>query len=111
LHALDYIVYAYLQTGQDRQARTVLEELTAMPRAEPESFVAAYAYAAIPARMAIEQRRWTEAAALTPASKVFPWDRFAWAEAITAFARAIGAARAGDAAQARAEAHKLEGYR
>jgi len=111
LHALDYIVYAYLQTGQDRQARTVLEELHAMQRAEPESFVAAYAYAAIPARVAVEQRRWGEAAALSPASKAFPFDRFAWAEAITAFARAVGAARSGDAAKARAEAQKLEGYR
>jgi hypothetical protein len=111
LHALDYIVYAYLQTGQDRQARTVLEELRAMPRAEPESFVAAYAYAAIPARVALEQHRWGEAAVVSPASKEFPWDRFAWGEAITAFARAVGAARSGDAATARAEAQKLEGYR
>jgi hypothetical protein len=111
LHAFDYLVYAYLQTGQDRRARAALEELRAMPRAEPESFVAAYAYAAIPARIALEQHRWGEAAALRPASPVFPWDRFAWAEAITAFARSLGAARGGDAATARAEARKLEGYR
>ena len=111
LHALDYVVYAYLQTGQDTQARTVLEELTAMQRSEPESFVAAYAYAAIPARIALEQHRWSEAAALSPASKPFPWDRFAWAEAITSFSRAIGAARSGDAAKARAEVQKLDGYR
>src|SRR5262245_25748920 len=111
LHALDYVVYAYLQTGQDQQARAVLEELSAMPRAEPENFVAAYAYAAIPARMALDGRRWSEAAALSPAPKAFPWDRFAWAEAITTFARAVGAARGGDAAQARAEIQKLDGYR
>jgi tetratricopeptide (TPR) repeat protein len=111
LHALDYLVYAYLQTGQDRRARSVLEELGAMQRADPESFVAAYAYAAIPARVALEQHRWSDAATLGPASTVFPWDRFAWAEAITTFARAIGAARTGDAAAARAEAQKLEGYR
>src|SRR5262245_5214511 len=111
LHALDYLVYAYLQTGQDRQARTVLEELTTIQRAEPESVVAAYAYAAIPARIALEQHRWGDAAALSPASKPFPWDRFAWAQAITAFARTVGAARGGNPAQARAEAQKLEGYR
>jgi hypothetical protein len=111
LHALDYIVYAYLQTGQDRQAQAVLEQLDTMQRAEPESFVAAYAYAAIPARVALEQHRWGEAAALSPASKAFPWDRFVWAEAITSFARAVGAARSGDSGQARAEAQKLEGYR
>src|SRR5262245_29682791 len=111
LHALDYVVYAYLQTGQDRRARDVLEELHAMQKAEPESFVAAYAYAAIPARVALEQHRFGEAAALKPTSSTFPWDRFAWAEALTAFSRAVGAARTGDAAQARAEARKLEGYR
>src|SRR5207249_2968529 len=111
LHALDYVVYAYLQTGQDRKALAVLEELGAMPRAEPESFIAAYAYAAIPARVAIEQHRWSAAATLGPASRTFPWDRFAWAEAITTFARAIGAARGGDPSQARSEARKLEQYR
>jgi len=111
LHALDYVVYAYLQTGQDKQARAVLEDLRAMPRAEPENFAAAYAYAAIPARLALEQHRWAEAAALAPATTSFPWDQFAWAEAITAFTRAVGAARTGDTAAARAEIGKLEGYR
>jgi hypothetical protein len=111
LHALDYIVYAHLQVGQDKQARAVLEDLRAMPKSEPESFVAAYAYAAIPARVALEQHRWSEAADIRPASTTFPWDRFAWAEGITAFARAIGAARSGDAARARAEIQKLDGYR
>jgi tetratricopeptide (TPR) repeat protein len=111
LHALDYVVYAYLQTGQDQQARRVLEGLGAMGKAEPESFVAAYAFAAIPARVALEQRRWSEAAALAPAPRAFPWERFAWGEAITAFARAIGAARGGDAVSARAEVQKLESYR
>ena len=111
LHALDYVVYAYLQTGQDKQARGVLEELSAMQKSEPESFVAAYAYAAIPTRLALEQHRWSEAAALSPASRPFPWDRFAWGEAITTFGRALGAARSGDAAKARAEVQKLDGYR
>ena len=111
LHALDYVVYAYLQTGQDKQARAVLEELGSMQKSEPENFVAAYAYAAIPARIALEQHRWSEAASLSPASKPFPMDRFAWAEGITTFARAIGAARSGDATKARAEVQKLDGYR
>jgi hypothetical protein len=111
LHALDYVVYAYLQTGQDKQARGVLEELSGMQRSEPESFVAAYAYAAVPARIVLEQHRWSEAVTLNPASKLFPWDRFAWAEAVPSFARAIGAARSGDATKARAEVQKLDGYR
>jgi hypothetical protein len=111
LHALDYVVYAYLQTGQDKQARAVFEELTTMQKAEPESLGAAYAYAAIPVRLALEQHRWSEAAALSPISTSFGWDRYAWGEAITSFGRAIGAARSGDAARARAEVQKLDGYR
>ena len=111
LHALDYVAYAYLQTGQDTKARAVVEDLRAMPKAEPENFAAAYAYAAIPARVALEQHRWSEAAALTPVSPTFPWDRFVWAQAITTFARALGAARTGDVTAARAEAVKLDGYR
>ncbi|HET7342608.1 MAG TPA: hypothetical protein VFL90_14190 [Methylomirabilota bacterium] len=110
LHALDYVVYAYLQTGQDKQARAVLEDLRATPKAEPENFAAAYAYAAIPARVALEQHRWGEAAALTPATTSFPWERFTWAQAITAFTSALGAARSGDAAGARAEIARLDGY-
>ena len=110
LHALDYVVYSHLQLGQDQQARRIFDEVSAMPKAEPDNFVAAYAFAAIPARLALEQRRWSEAAALT-ARPGFPWDRFAWGEAITAFARAIGAARAGDATAARAEVVKLDAYR
>jgi hypothetical protein len=111
LHALDYVAYAHLQSGQDEQARRVLEELSAMQKPEPESFVAAYAYAAIPARVALEQRRWSDAAALVSTPPAFPWNRFAWGEAITSFTRAIGAARSGDAAKARAEVQKLDGYR
>jgi hypothetical protein len=111
LHALDYVVYAYLQTGQDKRARAVLEDVRATPKAEPENFAAAYAYAAIPARVALEQHRWSEAATLVPGTTSFPWDQFAWGQAITAFARAVGAARTGDVASARAEVQKLEGYR
>ncbi len=111
LHALDYVVYAHLQLAQDRQARQVLDEVRAMQKAEPENFAAAYAFAAIPARVALEQRRWVDAAALEPAPASFPWDRFAWAQAVTAFARAIGAARSGDVARARAAVETLDRYR
>jgi len=89
----------------------VLEDVRSMPKAEPENFAAAYAYAAIPARVALEQHRWSEAASLTAGSPSFPWERLAWAQAITSFARAIGAARSGDALAARAEIARLESYR
>src|SRR5882672_3547624 len=107
-HAMDYLVYAYLQGAEDKQARGVLDELNKIPKAEPETFKVAYAVAAIPARYALERRRWDEAAKLTlPALGAFPWQRFPWAEAHIHFARAIGAARTGDTAAARQEVEKL----
>jgi len=111
LHAMDYVVYAYLQGGQDQEAKRVADEVGAMRKAQPESFVAAYAFAAIPARMALERRQWSEAASLTASPREFPWSQYAWAEAITSFARALGAARIGDAPKARSEVQRLEASR
>jgi tetratricopeptide (TPR) repeat protein len=112
LHAMDYLEYAYLQLARDRDARTVQEELLAIPVTSPANFKVAYAYAAIPARYAIERRQWREAAALNLHHRDFPWTRFPPAQAITEFARALGAARSGDqarAAQALGRLQSLEG--
>ncbi|MBA2704204.1 MAG: hypothetical protein H0U60_10165 [Blastocatellia bacterium] len=107
-HAMDYLVYAYLQGAQDKQAKGVLDQLNKIPKAEPETFKVAYAVAAIPARYALERRRWDEAAKLTlPTLGAFPWQRFPWAEAHLHFARAIGAARSGDTESATREVKKL----
>ena len=113
-HALDYLAYAYLQGAQDKKAWEVLDELNKIKKAEPETFKVAYAYAAVPARYALERRRWDEAAKLTlppDALGTFPWQRFRWAEAHIHFARAIGAARMGDTASARQEVEKLAAIR
>nr|MBA3572008.1 hypothetical protein [Pyrinomonadaceae bacterium] len=113
-HAMDYLAYAYLQGAQDKQAWGVLDELNKIQRAEPETFKVAYAFTAIPARYALERRQWNEAAKLPlPAGTLgaFPWQRFRWAEAHIHFARAIGAARTGDAASARQEVEKLAAIR
>lgn len=112
LHAMDYLEYAYLQLARDQDARTVQDELLAIPVTSPANFKVAYAYAAIPARYAIERRQWREAAELNMHHRDFPWPRFPSAQAITEFARALGAARSGDeprAAQAVARLESLEG--
>jgi hypothetical protein len=106
LHAMDYLVYAYLQGAQDRKAKQILDEIQPMGQADPE-LAAAYAFAAIPARYALERRRWSEAAALVVHPAGFPWHRFRYAEAITYFARALGAARSGDTAAASRDVEKL----
>src|SRR5262249_23761968 len=111
LHAQDYLVYGYLQTGRDVAARRVVEELAEYKKAEPESLAAAYAMAAVPARYALERRSWTEAASLTMPAIAFPWARYPWAEAIVVYAHALGAARTGEVAAAEKDVERLAALR
>jgi hypothetical protein len=107
LHAMDYLMYAYLQGAQDQPAKAILDELYHIHKTTPENFKVAYAFAAIPARYAIERRQWSEAASLKAYPSEFPWNRFPWAEAIIYFARSIGAARSGDVTSARQSRDRL----
>jgi hypothetical protein len=110
-HGMDYMVYAHLQLAEDASAAKVFAESSAI-RPEPgrTGFGTAFGIAAIPARLALERGRWAEAAKLeTPAGITdADWKRFPQAESINAFARAIGAARNGDAAAARREIERLD---
>jgi tetratricopeptide (TPR) repeat protein len=108
LHAMDYLAYAYLQSAQDKQAESILDELNRILRASSDELKVAYAMAAIPARYTLERRQWTDAAALSAGSRDFPWNRFPAAEAIVHFARGLGAARKSDIAGARHELSQLE---
>jgi tetratricopeptide (TPR) repeat protein len=107
LHAMDYLAYAYLQTCRDDEAQRVVDEAAAVSKVDQQVFQTAYALAAIPARYTLERRRWEEAAALTVRPTTFPWGQFRYAEAITHFARALGAARTGNPAAARREVEIL----
>lgn len=90
LHAMDYLMYAYLQSGRDQQAYAVLQELNGISKAQA-SFTAWYAVSAIPARYSMEREQWAEAAALEPGRTEDPVGL-----AITYWARAMGAAHTGD---------------
>ncbi|HTH64262.1 MAG TPA: hypothetical protein VL563_06240, partial [Gemmatimonadales bacterium] len=99
-HALDYLAYAYLQQGRDTAAQRVRDEAAAAPTGYPAgSLIHEYAFAAIPARFALERGDWAAAARLA----VRPAPEWPAAAAITHFARAIGAARSSDTALARQE--------
>jgi tetratricopeptide (TPR) repeat protein len=103
-HALDYLTYAYLQEGRDMEAKRVLDEATAVTVVFPaNSLTNDYALAAIPARYALERGRWADAKQLA----VRPSPAWPAAEAISHFARAVGAARSGDTASARTEVESL----
>jgi len=102
LHAMDYQVYAYLQLGQDGKAKAVLDEMPSVAGFTETFLVGPYALAVSPARYAIERGDWKGAASLevrtSPLSQV---------QAITYFARAIGAARSGNPDAAKADIAKL----
>ena len=100
LHAMDYTVYADLQLARDAAAEVVVKEADNI---STPAVVSLYARAAIPARYAVERGQWTEAAALDdPADSKFPYT-----EAMTLFARAVGAARSGDPAAAEKDVVRL----
>jgi hypothetical protein len=111
LHAMDYIVYAALQLAKDRDARAVLDEVTAVEKMDSEQFAAAYALAAIPARYALERGDWKAAADLGFHPPSLAWQKFPQAESVIWFARGLGAARGGDAASARRDLARIESLR
>jgi tetratricopeptide (TPR) repeat protein len=104
LHAMDYMTYAYLQLARDTDARRVVTEAAQVSGAI--RFTAPYALAAMPARYAIERADWRQAAKLPPIPSKYPF-----ADAMTYFARALGAARSGDPASAENDAQQLAALR
>jgi Tfp pilus assembly protein PilF len=102
LHAMDYQVYAHLQLAQDKQARAVVDEMMDVKGYNPNVRGGPYAVAASQARYMIERQDWKGAAAL----QLQP-SRFAYVDAMTHFARALGAARAGDLQSASADIAQL----
>jgi tetratricopeptide (TPR) repeat protein len=110
LHAMDYLTYAYLQTGQDQKALEVFEDLKSTQAADPPSPTAAYAVTAIPARLFLERRRWDEAAAFDLPQNLAglaALGNHKWAIANVYFAKAVGAARSGKTALAQDQIAKL----
>lgn len=94
-HALEYLIYAYLQKGADEEAVAQLKRLRATPRLEP-GFKTAFHLASTQSRYALERRAWNEAVLIVPREPAsLDWDRFAWPEAIARFARGLGAAQLG----------------
>jgi len=110
LHAADYAVYAYLQLGKEAEAKAILDGLPALAaRFDPAAITGAapasagfFALAAIPARWALERRAWAEAAALEPQPTDYPYT-----EAMTHFARSLGASRTRDFVKAKASVDSL----
>lgn len=111
IHALDYLLYAHLQRGEDAQAASVLEE--ALSKAPyQEHFVSAFHLAVMPARSAVERRAWGEAARITPREPAYlAWERYGWPHALSWFARGLGAVNTGDLAAAREAETRMQELR
>lgn len=100
-HASDYAVYAYMQLARDGDARQTMEDALKVSRANPALSIP-YAIAAMPARYVMERGAWREAMQLQPQPT-----KFLFTDAITYFARALGAARSGETAAAEKDAEEL----
>jgi tetratricopeptide (TPR) repeat protein len=106
-HAIEYLVYAHLQKGADAAAAAQLTRLHETARLQP-TFKTAFHLASTRARYALERHDWRQAMALVPRQPpTLAWDQFTWPEAVTWFARGLGAAREGRLEEARAAADRL----
>jgi tetratricopeptide (TPR) repeat protein len=110
-HATDYLAYAYLQQGADEEASAVMD--ATLSRAPHQgTFMSAFHLAALPARYAVERRAWEEAAAVAARQpKYLAWDRFWWPEAMSWFAKGLGAVQTGDLTGARAAEARMRALR
>jgi len=110
IHALDYLVYAYLQLGDNTRANEQYEYLKAIDKIHPVGvFAIAYPFAAIPARLAIENKDWEAASQLEVlTTEQLPWEQFPWEEAIIHFARSLGASNIGNLDLAQDELAKIQ---
>ncbi|UPG91816.1 hypothetical protein L2Y96_08640 [Luteibacter aegosomaticola] len=104
LHAMDYLVYAYMQTGRVKEARQVIAAMKQLPRLDMTDFAIAYASTAMPVRVAVEERHWDEAAAIAP-----PQGAPESVVAIAVWAKGMGLARTGHADDARKQGERLRG--
>jgi hypothetical protein len=111
LHALDYMVYSYLQEAEDAKAKEIVDFAATVRKTNPElEFSAAYALAAIPSRYALERNAWSEAATL-PVPALPHWASFPSFEGLIEYSHALGRAHTGDVEGARKAIDRMQQLR
>src|SRR5947207_268318 len=111
LHALDYMVYSYLQEARDTEAKKIVDLAAKVRKTNPElEFSAAYALAAIPTRYAFERNDWASAATLT-VPNLPHWSSFPFMEALIEYGHALGRAHTGDLDGARKAIARMQQLR
>ncbi|MEO5984889.1 MAG: hypothetical protein ABIP80_05250 [Ferruginibacter sp.] len=107
LHCLDYLVYAYLQKGDNDLAKKQWNYVNTIDEVSPVNFKVAYAFAAIPSRYVLENKLWKEASGLEVRNETFPWQEYPWQKAIVHFTRIMGSVHQGNLDLAKAELKHL----
>jgi tetratricopeptide (TPR) repeat protein len=106
LHAMDYMEYAYLQSGRVADAKSVMVNMNGLATVDGLTLTGDYALAAIPARLTLELGNWDEASRLVARKEAVPW-----AQAITWMAVGVGSARSGNMKRAAEAEQALAGLR
>ena len=111
VHAMGYLVYAYLQTGNNKLAYEQYEYLKSFKEIFPPNFKIAYTAAAIPARLAVENKNWKEAASIElPQIAGLQWQKFPWQKALLHFAKALGNIHVNNIKEAQKELDLLRSF-
>jgi tetratricopeptide (TPR) repeat protein len=112
IHALDYLVYAYLQLGDNTKAQLEMDKIKMIKEVFPSNhFATAYALIAVPSRLAVENKNWELATKLELPKTNLDWDKATWPKAILHFSRALGFTNTGDSSSAQKELEILVSLR
>ena len=104
IHALDYLVYAYLQMGDNVRAQSEMNKMIEIKEVFPsDHFASAYALIAVPSRLAIENKNWQLATELELPKTNLEWDKAPWPKAMLHFSRALGFTNTGNSSKAQKE--------
>jgi len=104
IHALDYLVYAYLQMGDNVRAQSEMNKMIKIKEVFPsDHFASAYALIAVPSRLAIENKNWQLATELELPKTNLDWDKASWPKAMLHFSRALGFTNTGNSSKAQKE--------
>ena len=108
IHALDYLVYAYLQLGDNVKAQSEMDKMQEIKEVFPsDHFASAYALIAVPSRLAIENKNWELATQLELPKTKLDWDKAHWPKAMLHFSRALGYSNIGNSSAAENELKSL----
>ena len=112
IHALDYLVYAYLQLGDNTKAQLEMDKMKMIKEVFPsDHFASAYALIAVPSRLAVENKNWELATKLELPKTNLDWDKATWPKAILHFSRALGFTNTGNSSSAQKELEILVSLR